>query len=146
MQLPRHEATAEEVERVLKPAFVPTGTETVLLVEDEAALLRLARRLLELLGYTVLSANAPHEAIRLAAEHTGVIHLLLTDVVMPGMSGRDLGERLSATRPEMKRLFMSGFTADAIARSGVLDEGLHFIQKPFTKAALAVKLREVLDA
>ena len=142
--LPLHAATADEIKNVLKPVVVPTGTETVLLVEDEVPLLRLARRLLELLGYTVLAAAGPSEAMRLAAEYTGDIHLLLTDVVMPGLSGRDLRDRLSVTRPAMKCLFMSGYTADAMTRSGVLDQELHFVQKPFTKATLAVKLREAL--
>jgi PAS domain S-box-containing protein len=124
----------------------PTGTETVLLVEDEASLLRVARRLLEGLGYTVLAAQGPNEALRLAGEYQGEIHLLLTDVVMPGMSGRDLHDRLSAAHPATKCLFMSGYTANAIAHHDVLEDGLHFIQKPFSKAALAVKLREVLRA
>ena len=143
--LPRHAATARETAEALNLTADPTGSETVLVVEDEVSLLRLARRLLESLGYTVLVADSPGQAIRVATEYAGNIDLLLTDVVMPESSGRDLRERLGPTRPEMKCLFMSGYTADAIAHRGVLDEGLHFIQKPFAKAALAVKVRDVLD-
>ncbi len=142
--LPRHAALADETETAPRPANIATGTETVLLAEDEAPLLYLARRTLEGLGYTVLAAAGPGEALRLAAEFPGEIHLLLTDVVMPGMSGRDLRDRLSATRPAMKCLFMSGYTANAIAHRGVLDKGLHFLQKPFSRQVFATKLREVL--
>jgi len=145
LYLLRHTATEAEVEVEPETARVVTGTETVLLVEDEAPLLRLASRLLRALGYTALVAENADEALRLAAEHPGEIHLLLTDVVMQGMSGRDLYTQLSPTRPGMKCLFMSGYTADAIGARGVLDEGMHFIQKPFSKAALGVKLRDVLD-
>jgi PAS domain S-box-containing protein len=125
---------------VAKP---PTGTETVLLVEDEAPLLKLSTRVLERLGYRVLSASDPAEAIRLAREHTGPIHLLLTDVVMPGMSGWDLWRRL-ADLPGLKCVFISGYTDNVIARRGVLDPGVHFLQKPFDAHTLAVKLREAL--
>ena len=144
--LPRHAATGEEIGKQARTAPTPTGTETVLLVEDEPSLLRLAHRLLDGLGYTVLAAEGPSQALRLAGEYTGDIHLLLTDVIMPGLSGSDLRNRLSATRPAMKCLFISGYTADVVARRGILREGTHFIQKPFTKTALAVKLRDVLEA
>jgi CheY-like chemotaxis protein len=143
--LPRHAALAAEEAEKQEHASSPTGTETVLLVEDEASLLRLAHRLLDALGYTVLAADGPDTALRLAAEYKGEIHLLLTDVVMPGMSGNDLRHRLAATRPKLKCLFMSGYTADVIAHRGVLSEGIQFIQKPFAKVALARKLREVLE-
>lgn len=123
----------------------PYGTETVLVVEDEEAILGICRNILHQLGYTVLTAHSPGEAIRMVEEHTGLIHLLITDVVMPEMNGRDLAARLSAARPEMKCLFMSGYTASIIAQHNVLEEGMHFIQKPFTVRALAEKTREALD-
>jgi two-component system, cell cycle sensor histidine kinase and response regulator CckA len=97
------------------------------------------------LGYTVLKASTPGEAIRLAHEHVGEIHLVITDVIMPVMNGRQLASNLLSVYPQIKRLFMSGYTADIIAHHGVLDEGVHFIQKPFQLSALAAKLREVLD-
>ncbi len=120
--------------------------ETVLLVEDEPALLGMAKTMIEHLGYTVLSASAPSEALRLAEEHIGEIHLILTDVVMPEMNGRNLAQRISAFYPEMKYLFMSGYTANVIAHQGVLDEGVHFIQKPLSIKNLAAKVREALNA
>jgi PAS domain S-box-containing protein len=123
----------------------PCGTETVLVVEDEEAILSICRNILHQLGYTVLIAHSPTEAIRLADEHAGSIHLLITDVVMPEMNGRDLAERLSASNPDLKCLFMSGYTASIIAQHNVLEEGMHFIQKPFTVRALAEKTRETLD-
>jgi len=126
-------------------AVTERSGETVLLVEDEEALLRLNSRMLERLGYQVIPASTPGEAIRLAQEHREGIHLLVTDVVMPEMNGRDLARQLLSLYPGMRRLFMSGYTADVIAHHGVLDEGVHFLQKPFSIAALAEKLREVLD-
>jgi DNA-binding NtrC family response regulator len=116
-----------------------------LLVEDDEALLKMATIMLKELGYTVLSASTPGEAIRMAGEHTGEIHLLMTDVVMPGMSGRDLQKRLSNLRPDIKYLFMSGYTANVIAHRGILDEGVNFIQKPFSMNDLALKVREALE-
>ena len=123
-----------------------SGQETILLVEDEPAILRLSARVLEAQGYAVLSANSPAEAIRLATEHTGDIHLLLTDVVMPGMNGRDLAARLVLLRPRIKYLFMSGHTAGVIAERGMLARGAALIEKPFSTRALAARVREVLDA
>ena len=101
---------------------------------------------LEDLGYTVLVAAHSAKALSLAAEHSGEIHLLITDVIMPGMSGRDLADRLSELRPTIKRLFISGFTADVIAQRGILDDGVDFLSKPFGRDALASTVREVLDA
>jgi PAS domain S-box-containing protein len=121
-----------------------TGTETVLLVEDNEALLKMTEIMLEELGYTVLAAGSPNEAIELAEQYAGDIHLLVTDVVMPDMSGRDLQKRLTALSG-MKHLFMSGYTADAIAQRGILDEGVHFLQKPFHMKDLATKVREALE-
>jgi PAS domain S-box-containing protein len=126
------------------PVRMATGTETVLLVEDEEALLKLSELLLKKLGYTVLAAGTPEQAIHLVQAHTGTIHLLMTDVVMPEMSGRDLWQRISAMRPELKCLYMSGYTANVITHHGVLDPGVHFLQKPFQLRDLAAKLREAL--
>ena len=114
------------------------------MVEDEAAVLKLAGLVLEGLGYRVLSAAGPAAAEALAQRHTGHIDLLITDVVMPEMNGRDLAARLHGLYPELKVLFMSGYTADTIAHHGVLEEGLHFMEKPFSRKELAVRVREAL--
>ncbi|HBC88816.1 MAG TPA: hypothetical protein DCZ94_17880 [Lentisphaeria bacterium] len=142
--LPRHESENGEKDEMPETPEMLTGTETVLLVEDENAFLIFAKIQLERLGYAVLDASSPVNAIKLAGEYKGEIHLLITDVVMPEMSGRDLKEEISSMRPGIKTLFMSGYTKDIIARKGVLDEGIHFLQKPFTVQALSVKLREAL--
>ena len=120
------------------------GTETVLVVEDDAAILNLGKTILQRLGYTVLAANTPMAALELVAEYAGEIHLLITDVVMPEMNGRELVQRLSALRPAMHCLYMSGYTANVIAHHGVLDPGIHFIQKPFSIDDLARSVREAL--
>ncbi len=146
IHLPRHVAKAGQARAEDAGRPVPEGHETILLVEDEPAILTLAKRMLELQGYTVLAANTPGEALRLAREHPGEIHLLMTDVVMPEMNGRVLARNLLSVHPLVKRLFMSGYTADVIAHQGVLDEGVHFIQKPFTRQDLATKVRDALDA
>jgi PAS domain S-box-containing protein len=138
-------AAGEEVERVGPLAASPLlGDETVLLVEDEPALLEIGRETLEGFGYRVLAAGTAAEAIRLAGEHRGDIALLVTDVVMPKMNGRELADRLVAERPGLACLFMSGYTADVIAPHGILDESLNFIQKPFTARRLAEKVREAI--
>jgi len=124
---------------------VTPGNETILLVEDEPAILSLGRIILERLGYQVIAASTPGEAIRLAEAHNGGIDLLMTDVVMPEMNGRDLAKNLLALYPNIKRLFMSGYTANVIAHQGVLDEGVNFIQKPFSMQSLSEKVRDVLD-
>ncbi|MEW6363859.1 MAG: PAS domain S-box protein [Acidobacteriota bacterium] len=143
--LPRYEAEPV-LEQAPSLARVPLGgSETILIVEDEAAILNIARRTLERLGYTVLAASKPVEAIRLAGEYPGPIHLLVTDVVMPEMNGRELAESLSPVKPDMKCLFMSGYTADIVAGHGIVEEGVLFIQKPFTVTSLAEKVREALD-
>jgi len=127
-------------------AHPPKGHgETVLLVEDEAMILDVGREMLETLGYTVLTANTPGEAIDQATAHPGGIQLVVTDVVMPEMNGRDLAHALRAIRPGLKYLFASGYTADIIAHHGVLDEGVVFIQKPFSIHNLAAKVREALE-
>jgi two-component system cell cycle sensor histidine kinase/response regulator CckA len=123
----------------------PRGTETVLLVEDEKAVRTLTGYVLADCGYRVLEAADGDEALRVAQGHVGLIDLLVTDVVMPGVGGRRLAERLAATRPGTKVLFVSGYTDDAIVRHGVREDQVHFLQKPFTPLALARKVREVLD-
>ncbi len=144
--LPRHTVHGATL---LEPAAAEAAMghgEIVLLVEDEPTLLEMTREILEFNNYVVLPANSPFEALRIATEHPGVIHLLMTDVVMPGMNGRDLAEKIRPLRPEMKCLFMSGYTADIIAHNGVLDTGVHFIQKPYTLQALATKVHELLGS
>ena len=141
-----------QVDAPAKPLAPPAeargvaGTETILLAEDDEILRPLAKGLLEKLGYRVLDAESAEQALALARHHAGVIHLLVADVVMPGASGRELARRLAESRPDTRVLYMSGYTDDAIVQHGMLEPGLHFLQKPFTPAALARKLREVLDA
>ena len=144
--LPRDERS-KSTQVLTESAAVPVlcGQETILLVEDEPAILNIAALMLEKQGYTVLKAASPGEAINLAREHVGKIQLLMTDVIMPEMNGRDLANYVLSIYPNMKRLYMSGYTADAIAHHGVLDKGVHFIQKPFSLPNLASKVREVLD-
>ena len=118
---------------------------TVLLVEDEPAVMRLTRRMLEKLGYTVLAAESGGEALRLSAAHAEPIHLLISDVIMPGMRGRDLADQLRAARPTLQVLFMSGYTADVLAPQGVLAADIAFLQKPFTFDELAARVRALVD-
>jgi PAS domain S-box-containing protein len=125
--------------------FELTGTETILLVEDQGAVRELATQALRLCGYTVLEADNAHAALAINARHTAPIHLLVTDVVMPGMSGRELAARLTILRPEMKVLYLSGYTNDAVVQRGVLHEEAHFLQKPFTGTILARTVRAMLD-
>jgi two-component system cell cycle sensor histidine kinase/response regulator CckA len=120
------------------------GAETVLIVEDEESILKLSKEMLEMLGYKVLAVNETDQALRLAKEYDGNIDLLLTDVIMPGMNGKELSERIIAFKPGLKRLYMSGYTADVIASQGILEEGVQFISKPFSFKDLAAKVRETL--
>jgi PAS domain S-box-containing protein len=120
-------------------------SETILLVEDAKRVREVVREILETSGYDVLEARQGTEALRISSDHEGPIHLMLTDVVMPQMSGRELAQRLAPLRPDMRVLYMSGYTDDAIVRHGVLDAGIAFISKPFTPDALAAKVRQVLD-
>jgi two-component system, cell cycle sensor histidine kinase and response regulator CckA len=143
IHLPRHRPGSGLPTPAVAASAAP-GTETILLVEDEPAIRRVTEKLLRRMGYTVVTASAPGEAIRLAREHAGRIDLLLTDVVMPEMNGRDLAKNVLSLHHGIKSVFMSGYTADVIAHHGVLEEGVHFLQKPFSAAALAAKLREVL--
>jgi DNA-binding NtrC family response regulator len=122
------------------------GSETILVVEDDAGLRRLARRALETSGYRVLDAGNPREAVQAASEYADPIDLLLSDVVMPESEGAPLIDRLLAVRPDLRVLYMSGYADEAIVHHGVLEEGVPFLQKPFTPQALARKVRDVLDA
>jgi PAS domain S-box-containing protein len=147
--LPRFSATGEAL--ATQPALAADaeqpspGHETILLVEDEENLRRLARQSLETQGYRVIDAPDGTAAIKISQAHKGPIHLLLTDVIMPGMNGRELANQLSPTRPEMRVLYMSGYTENHIGHNGTLDEGITLLQKPFTLPALKAKVREVLD-
>ncbi|HEX2757759.1 MAG TPA: PAS domain S-box protein, partial [Thermoanaerobaculia bacterium] len=143
---PRAAGAAAASGRGERSALSPRGTETILLVEDESGVRRLSRTILEAQGYTVLEAASGDEALEIARSHAGEIHLVATDVIMPGMSGRVLWDQLRVLRPKSRVLFMSGYTDDAIARHGVLEPGIAFLQKPFTPFSLAQKVREVLDA
>ncbi|MBU8870183.1 MAG: response regulator [Gemmatimonadales bacterium] len=143
--IPRHTEALMPAQKKDSVAETKKGDETILLVEDEKAILRMTVMMLERLGYTVLSASSPGEAVKIEKSHSGKIDLLMTDVVMPGMNGRDLSRKLFQTIPDLKCLFMSGYTANVIAHRGVLDEGVQFIQKPFSLHDLAAKIREVLE-
>jgi two-component system cell cycle sensor histidine kinase/response regulator CckA len=122
-----------------------SGGETVLLAEDEPAVCDLVRAILTSRGYTVLSARLPHEAERISETHQGKIDLLLTDVIMPGMSGAELSKRIALRIPGIKILFMSGYIDDSVVRQGISENEAAFLQKPFTPLSLAKKVREVLD-
>jgi CheY-like chemotaxis protein len=143
--LPRVEETAEETPAGPATLRAQRGTETVLLVEDEEALRELIQTVLTEQGYDVLPSLDPQHAEQIADRFDGEIHLLLTDVVMPGMSGRELAGRVSARRPEIRVLYMSGYTDNVISSGGMLERGLAFLQKPFSPATLVRKLREVLN-
>jgi two-component system, cell cycle sensor histidine kinase and response regulator CckA len=144
--LPRVEGVTEISGRTPSSSLSPIGTETILLVEDEAGVRKLSLTVLEKKGYVVLEAASGDMALQVARSQIGPIHLVLTDVVMPGMSGRELWDRLRLLRPDSRVLFMSGYMDDAIARHGVLESGIAFLQKPFTPFGLAQKVRDVLDA
>jgi PAS domain S-box-containing protein len=144
--LPRVTATGESVagEPLAQTQF-QRGHETILLVEDEVTLRGLVRQYLGSLGYSVLEAGEGAEAVEVAASHPGPIHLLLSDVIMPGMNGRELAQRISAVRPETKVLFVSGYTENVIGENGMLEPGVAFLQKPFSLSALRNKVRELID-
>lgn len=146
--LPRVTEVAENSTQVAAPAESASavGTETILLVEDEANLRYLARQFLEKQGYRVFEAADGAAAMQIAVAPEAVIHLLLTDVIMPGMRGRELAQRILEVRPNIKVLYMSGYTENVIGRNGMLDEGVRLLQKPFTLHDLKSKVREVLDS
>ena len=146
IDLPRVDAPADLRGDPGMGEAAPQGSETVLLVEDAPEVRGLARDILHQQGYTVLEAADGNEALRIGHEHGGPIHLLVTDVVMPQMGGRELADRLKAGRLETKILYVSGYTDDAILHQGASDTGTAFLPKPFTASALAHKVREVLDA
>jgi PAS domain S-box-containing protein len=143
--LPQVEAPAEAVREPAATTGTPVGTETVLLAEDDAMLRPLARELLVKLGYRVLEASNSAAALAAARAHQGEIHLLISDVVMPGESGVQLARQIMADRPQLRVLYISGYTDEAVVRHGLLAPGVNFLQKPFTPAVLARKVREVLD-
>ena len=137
----------QPAERVApRPAVRSTGTETILLVEDDEAVRAVARRILVNSGYKVLTTANPGDALELASSHSETIHLLLTDVVMPTLSGRELAQRLAESRPAMRVVFMSGYTDEAMAQHGTLEPGMHLVAKPFNSTVLTRKVREALDA
>jgi PAS domain S-box-containing protein len=147
--LPRVASAGESAAQVVAPVEyrkVEPGTETILLVEDEANLRYLARQYLEKQGYKVIEAADGAVAMQIAVAHEAVIHLLLTDVIMPGMNGRELAQRISEIRPNVKILYMSGYTENVIGHNGMLDAGVRLLQKPFNLRDLKSKVREVLDA
>jgi PAS domain S-box-containing protein len=145
--LPRFSATGEvpATQPALAQEPISPGHETILLVEDEENLRRLARQALENQGYRVIDAPDGATAIQISQAHKGPIHLMLTDVIMPGMNGRELADKVAPTRPDMRVLYMSGYTENHIGHNGTLDEGITLLQKPFTLPALKAKVREMLD-
>jgi two-component system cell cycle sensor histidine kinase/response regulator CckA len=143
--LPRVTGAAEPLVAPLEGTAVPRGRETVLLVEDDGALRRVAQELLEKLGYTVHGAANAADALEVAGRLDQPVHLLMTDVVLPGMGGRELAEQVVATRPGTKVLYASGYTNDAVVSYGVKIGEMAFLQKPFTSEDLARKVRDVLD-
>ena len=143
--LSRVDEPLEELEEKAEVKGIPRGSETILVVEDEEEVLKLTVQILRGQGYAVLEAPHGDDALLVCEQHEGPIHLMVTDVVMPNMSGRELAKRLKAFHPEMKVLYMSGYTDNAIVHHGVLEKGMNYIQKPFTIEGLARKVREVLD-
>jgi CheY-like chemotaxis protein len=144
--IPRHEGDLAAAE-VAKPSEIPRGQgETVLLVEDDPGILSMGKKMLERLGYRVIMGATPEDAVEQAQGSAGPVHLLVTDVVMPQMSGKDLAEKIKTFQPGIRVLFMSGYTANVIAHHGVLDDTVHFMEKPFSLNVLAQKVREVLES
>ncbi|WP_020585504.1 PAS domain S-box protein [Desulfobacter curvatus] len=144
LYIPRYEELQDEEPVAVKEKF-QKGVETILLVEDEKSILRMVKIMLERLGYTVLTANTPEEAMRICNPSNVKIDLLITDVVMPSMNGRELAQAVSQIFPNIKCLYMSGYTRNVIAHRGILGEGLNFIHKPFSRMDISLKIREILD-
>jgi two-component system cell cycle sensor histidine kinase/response regulator CckA len=144
--LPRFSAQAD-VEAAQPPdaADGPHGSETVLLVEDDAPVRVLTLRLLQRHGYSVLQADSGAGAIEISSRHTGPIHLLLADVVMPGISGPELARQLQSGRPELRALFMSGYADEFVIREGIVQDGVNLLKKPFSMEGLTTRVREILD-
>ena len=143
--LSRHKDKAVEIRKKNTTEIPSSQGETILVVEDDPAILKIMQKILEGLGYTVLTSNAPEKVMDIVKKYTGNIHLLITDVIMPEMNGRDLAEQLQSICPNLKCMFMSGYTANAIVHQGVLDKGINFIQKPFSRRELAETIRKALD-
>jgi DNA-binding NtrC family response regulator len=143
--LPRVDEPAEALPAAKMPVTNQTGSETILLVEDQPQVRELAHMVLAGKGYAVMVAATPQEAERACERQDREIDLLLTDVIMPGVSGRELAKRLTLRQPNMRVLYMSGYTFNVIAQGGMLEDGMAFLQKPFTPSTLAEKVREVLD-
>jgi CheY-like chemotaxis protein len=142
---PRHKGESEISTAKPEPEISPARGETVLVVEDEDLIIEMVERILERLGYSVLTAESPLKAMETAAMYAGEIDLLITDVIMPEMNGRELAAEFRERYPDIKTLFMSGYTADVIEHQGVLDPGVHFLQKPFSVQGLAEKVQETLS-
>ena len=143
--LPQHGIQTQPLSELSEDSSQKSSTETILLVEDEPAILTMTKNMLQRQGYRVLAAGSSNDAIQLARDHAGKIDLLVTDVVMPEMNGRDLARTLISLYPNLKRLFMSGHTSEVLAHHGMLDENVHFIQKPFTRKALIDKILDALE-
>lgn len=141
----RHEAKEVEIHEESKEEIPTSQGETILVVEDDPAILKIMQKILQGLGYTVLISSAPEKTMDIVKKHTGKIHLLITDVIMPKMNGRDLAEQLQPVCPDVKCIFMSGYTSDVITPQGVLDKEVNFIQKPFSRRDLAEIVRKSLD-
>ena len=143
--LPRVAGLPEPAQAPAAPAADCRGSETLLVVEDEEGVRVLVRDYLQMSGYSVLEAGCGDEALRIACEHRGEISLMITDVIMPGMNGRELAERMAILRPAMKVLYMSGYAEAMVFRKGVLEQGVQFLQKPFGPPDLGRKVRDVLQ-
>lgn len=143
--LPRYTDTSNIEKEITSTHPIQTGNETILVVEDEVTILNMIQTVLSKLGYTVLSAHRPSNAIQLAKHYAEEIHLILTDMIMPEMDGTMLVEKITAERKHIKHLFMSGYTSNVISKQGILDDDMDFIQKPFTKKEISEKIRQVLD-
>ena len=144
--LPRAEHDGEAADPHSLPQARGKGTETILLAEDEASVRRLLRRLLDANGYRVIEAADGREALRLLEQHGGSIDLLLTDIVMPGLNGRELSQKALASKPGLKVIYMSGYTDEALSDTGALGPGVSFLRKPLKLDTLSTRIREVLDA
>jgi two-component system, cell cycle sensor histidine kinase and response regulator CckA len=143
--IPKFESAPVHIAPFAEKTEKLTGTETILLVEDEPSILTLGKMMLEEYGYEVLAANTPQNAIDMAKKHKGDIHLLITDVVMPQMNGKELSQEICRHYPKIKLLFMSGYTANVIAHHGVLDKAVDFIEKPFSLTRLGKTVRKILE-
>ena len=144
--LPQAQGVSEAPAPKKPQTTLKQGSETILVVEDDAGVRELVCMMLTSKGYTVLTAQHPSDAESVCQRHSGNIHLLLTDMILPGASGREIAQRVGALRPGIKVLYMSGYTDDALIRDHGLDESFAFLQKPFSQGSVAAKVREVLDS